>query len=1031
MNNKIRFSVNTRLFDKEPPHPISNYAEGFEPVSAPLSELAQYIKRGFAFSYQFHGNYRRSEYFQASDILVAEFNGGLFYEECLRIPFVEDYASLIYTTPSHTVDHHRFRLIFVLESTILDENEIRYATRSLVSRLGSEPKQDHPAALFLGSSESFPKQLGGVIPSDLLDEMIEDGKREVMSSSFKGNMPTANRSKLTLEPTFQVKLANGQKVSLREIEESTPAFCPLHHDEEPKAFVSNGRRGRFVHCRQCQKTWWVKSSLLSKGPFYDFDDMVLALKNRAVLKDVEMRTPLELAMNEKDIDTRNIILADERYLNPKRLKAWDMRTGVTFVKSPKGTGKTTFLAGIVKQATQRFSSLEELEMEDDIDSPSGWYTDERVLLIGHRQALIGELCQRLGLNSYLDDSGDLSQGEIRQRQMRYGVCLDSLGKVAGEKYDILVIDEVEQVLAHFLADTLGEKRRKIFELFCDIVRKARQVVLLDADLDWPTFKTLNLIRSQRNMTYEQTPKLKPPTPIRVYINNWKSRGREVTVYDGHDHLVEEFRRSILNGERIFVTSNSKAKIDAFKQIIAKLAKKAELEIPTFTITSDNSKSEEAQTFIKNVKSEILKYQVVMSSPSLGTGIDITFEGDEAKIDRVFGFFEARVTSHFEVDQQLARVRNPKRVDVWLSPQRFNFETEFKVAVDDVLRSDLIADVQFGFGHRDQTEIALEDPFLAMASLIVSKDRASKNKLKQNFIEFKRAQGWKVKLVGTDKAASSLGKAALDEAKDKSFEIAAEHLLNAVSLDEHSFLEIKHKLNYDHEIISQADRYRYDRTRIELFYRQVISRDLIGYDDRGKQREKIILFERLRLLCSDPTILKEVMTEETNTKLQRARIEILKDRSTAAALLIDLLKTTPIFKNLDFVVDAEFSSDDLEPFIAASLTLRRFVEGQLGIGTRKDLVKNPVQHLNALLKQIGLEVLEERKVRSGKTFKRYYKLDGLGLSGMREVAKARAAITGWDFVSDTYRYERAPRDGDDRWIRYPFGSQFDAPLTRAK
>jgi hypothetical protein len=45
--------------------------------------------------------------------------------------------------------------------------------------------------------------------------------------------------------------------------------------------------------------------------------------------------------------------------------------------------------------------------------------------------------------------------------------LDSLWKVSEEKYDYVVIDEVEQVLSHFLSDTMRGNRAKTFKIFTD------------------------------------------------------------------------------------------------------------------------------------------------------------------------------------------------------------------------------------------------------------------------------------------------------------------------------------------------------------------------------------------------------------------------------------------------------------------------------------------------------------------------------------------------------------------------------------
>ncbi len=70
------------------------------------------------------------------------------------------------------------------------------------------------------------------------------------------------------------------------------------------------------------------------------------------------------------------------------------------IKSAKGTGKTEFLAKIVKQAIAN---------------------QQKVLVIGHRVKLVEELCQRFGLN-YISQVRDNPAAQI----YGYGLCIDSL-----------------------------------------------------------------------------------------------------------------------------------------------------------------------------------------------------------------------------------------------------------------------------------------------------------------------------------------------------------------------------------------------------------------------------------------------------------------------------------------------------------------------------------------------------------------------------------------------------------------------------
>jgi hypothetical protein len=52
----------------------------------------------------------------------------------------------------------------------------------------------------------------------------------------------------------------------------------------------------------------------------------------------------------------------------------------------------------------------------------------------------------------------------------------------------------------------------------------------------------------------------------------------------------------------------------------------------------------------------------------------------AGIDCVYGFFEPFINTHTDIDQQLARVRNPGSVKVWFKPGRFDFDQHLTLSV---------------------------------------------------------------------------------------------------------------------------------------------------------------------------------------------------------------------------------------------------------------------------------------------------------------------------------------------------------------
>jgi hypothetical protein len=89
-----------------------------------------------------------------------------------------------------------------------------------------------------------------------------------------------------------------------------------------------------------------------------------------------------------------IDVVDEKYITLGRLEP-----GLTIIKSPKGSGKTTFLKRVLSPMIHRFPTMELYE-ESTFGADRGdvkIYGDEKILLVGHRQSLLGDC--RIILNS--------------------------------------------------------------------------------------------------------------------------------------------------------------------------------------------------------------------------------------------------------------------------------------------------------------------------------------------------------------------------------------------------------------------------------------------------------------------------------------------------------------------------------------------------------------------------------------------------------------------------------------------------------
>ena len=952
MEKLLKLSVNPSLIDK----PIDLYHSnmGFSPAEFNIEELAEVAKMGFCFSYQFVDGIRKAQNFIASDFIAIDIDDGWVIQDASKNPTISSYCSLLYTTSSHTPDHPRFRLVFVLPRTITDANEMKAATRALATRLGGDMNATDAARMFYGSTDCYQILMGKQISDEFLVELIEDGRSESTSDTIADNGKVVPaKSYLTLDASFEIRTSKNQLVKFSEFQDKESVYCPFHPDNNPSAFVAINVDGfHYLFCSTCQSTRWIDGS----HAVFDFNHFVKTLKHyqeESPKKRSKVTSPIEqLLYDDVRFHNKHVHFSEERYF-----KLGAINKGITFIKSPKGTGKTTFLRDALKSVLYKFGSgtLADLEENTDPEIPESIYTNKRVLLIGHRQALIREMCQKLGLECYLDDSRESKSA--KRKHSRYGVCLDSLhlaidkgdkNSAATTKYDVVIIDESEQVLSHFLSETIGEKRVEIFDQLTSLLNNAKSIVALDADLGWITFNTVTRLANKDGET---------PKPINIYINEWVENQRPINIHPTSNQLIHHLKQNVIDGKQIFVSSNSKAKIKTLEKSILDLASKLGRNIPMITVTSENSKTKEVQKFITNVKSEIKNYQVILSSPSLGTGIDITFDNNADEIDCVYGLYENRINTHTEIDQQLGRVRNPKEVHVWISPRWFNFETEFEVIKDDYLKNNYL--VNFYNQHETASLSGLTSsrnvsPFLMMATLITVYQRASKNNLKAHFIHYKKSQGWQIIEEPDDDLSNRSGKSFLKVGKAALLQEEIDQILSAKPLSKGIYSEIIEGMDSNDQIVTRDNFFSYLRTKIELFYRMPISKDLVVRDQKGQLRKGIATFEKVTDLDFIKNVNDYKLQTQGDKKTSRLTEKILPNRNSGLLLLSELLSKTPVFKDGKFDSDFVFESKDLIDFAKLAIKLKPYIENHLGINIRKDIKDKPVQQFGEILKLVGLE-----------------------------------------------------------------------------
>ena len=516
--------------------------------------------------------------------------------ELLTDPIVARNATIIYTTHSHTAAAPRYRIVFALPRTITDPKEAAAVTSSLTLRLSGNSAATDATRISYGSTDAsawlFDRQIG----DELLDQLIAQSPQRPRHS-VSGSSGTVRCDLIPQD--LQVKLRDGTVRAFTEVSPHTTICCPFHNDRRPSAFVVTSKAGvNGIHCATEKVTFWPPGTNHDVD-FAEFEKT--AREAQEYFKENQdwgwMNEGLGLTDVHEGLKRAHIHIVEGQPAPA------ELGPGVTFVKSPKGSGKTEAVKSLITGKN-------------------------RVLLIGHRRALIKQSCQRLDLRSYLD-AGVSFHGRV-------GICLDSLTRIPRDiRYDTVILDESEQLLAHFLSETIerrhGGGRLRLFSEFERILRDAKRIIALDADLGWISFRTLCTLIGPTGS------QLGPGDhgPAHLWLNSSKDyQGKKIKLFDLKANLVAELEKAAAEGKRCFVTSNSKAMIE---DIDGGLEQQFGSKVKRMKVTSDTVGSVSVDSFLCNIVDEARKYSVILCSPTVGTGVDITFPGKAKIIDAVFGF----------------------------------------------------------------------------------------------------------------------------------------------------------------------------------------------------------------------------------------------------------------------------------------------------------------------------------------------------------------------------------------------------------
>ena len=725
-------------------------------------------------------------------------------------------------------------------------------------------------------------------------------------------------------PSQAFKLKGGGVILAEQVRSKVSGvYCPFHVDKSPGSFLGVSKHGRpFHHCSSCDKTRWMQ---VAKPD--DANSLIAAIKN------FRPRTEKPVGTTEE----KELVGYEEKIIHEysnKHVEEIPFIEGGVFIKSPKGTGKTYQLTKIVEHCKEENLS---------------------VVVVGHRVTLLAGMAERLGLTDYKT----LNWEAVTDTELKYlAICINSIEKIGRKKYDVVILDESEQVLQHFTGSTIKpEKRKSISQRFYNLVHDTKTVMCLDADL---TDLTIAFIRMTRDDKDEDE--------YIAHRNNYTVDGDVIRMWENKANMVDDIEESIRGGKSVFVATNSKNFVHDLSDRLTSD------KIKHTWVTQENSDSEEVAKYLSWIGNteNVSKNEILLASPSLGTGVDI-----QARFDVVYGLFESKPTTHYDHDQQISRVRNADEINVWVAPQVYHDCTRWRTIKNNIEKNNQETRALINYDIKDVSEPWFDMVFNLYA--MVEANRAkSMNKLRANFEAMKIEQGYTLEHIAkiTKKRQSNDLKEmrALNRQQLKDDLIAVEKL----SYDEYRETCLCRRK-------SETQKLAVHRYEIEDFFKDDVAYnpDTVDWYLDGK-RESLRSYELFTL------------PEDVLMKLDRGGMALLPINRKNLTLKVKKLKegltVLGLLDNGELNTDQELvkGNENVNAFSEWAQADAYNIKQAINLKTDGSrMVNKPMDVIKGFLKAAGLiVVITDKEKTSARNYLSVYQLDSCHLNWLKEQAKVR-------------------------------------------
>lgn len=540
----------------------------------------------------------------------------------------------------------------------------------------------------------------------------------------------------------------------------------------------------------------------------------------------------------------------------------DSLEGVVIVRAPMGAGKTERLIAPLMQA-----------------APKAAY-------IAHRISLLDDAAARLNIQHYQQ-----ARAEFMADISHLACCVNSLTNAKfyndAERswfttIDTLCIDEASQVISHTASGPV-EGRVRVMDALLEAVAVARRVLLCDADANDRVVEFCEMARPGQTIT----------------ILEIEGKAEHIRVDHSDDETVWQVALDwICDGKRVLVANDSAESAKKMAALVEeRIAEGKAKPVRMLLVHADSKADPDVTAFLMNPNAEAVKYDVLIYSPAISSGVSMTTPHFEHHI----GLFSGNSVGPSDAIQMLRRDRTARHYLVGIGHSTSQRQTDPAALYRGIHGLD---ELTFEY-QEDADEVRFVRKKTAFDQIwlgSVTAENRARNDFANNLLLMLIADGYQVERANLDDPettkASRQNRA---HAGDLVFDKRLQLIESVETPDEATFVRLNRQ-----EVRSEAESAQLDRHHMEhqLGVTQITPDDVGFYDDLG-----IAKVVALELLQAD-----EGQAKAYDDVQRKARVVLTQHRykSATRAFLVQVFDTLGIDR---FTAQGEFSAAQCREVLA--------------------------------------------------------------------------------------------------------------------